>query len=813
MNIRATTISTRLGAGFGLVMVLLLVLTGIGLYNMKNMGDKLDRIVLVNNVLIENANDAARAISSVSLSMLGLAVNKDAAFIAEEKKRIESQRLVYKEAMATVEKLEDTPKGKEIIARIKDVTTQGREINDKLVKLVAAGNSAETIAFYWKVSGPNMIAVNRAYSDMVKYEKERNEVRYEEALAAYGSARNLLVGIGLFALIFGCATAYFITRSIRQPLQELVGATDKLALGDVSVVLKTDARDEIGALSRSFMAMVGGIRSSSLAAERVAEGDLDVEITVRSENDILGKNLSAMVAALKDVIGEMDKMNREHKAGEIDYAIKTERFAGAYGRVATGMNEAVQLHVGNILKVLGILGSYAEGDFSPVLERLPGKQIIANEKMDLLRGNLLNIVQETKGLITATMNGKLDTRGNVSAFSGDWAEMVKGINGLIDAVVAPIKSTALYIDRISKGDIPERITETYNGDFNEIKNNLNVLIESMNGVTRLARQIADGNLMVEVKERSERDELMKALASMVEKLTGVVYDVKGAADNVASGSRQTSAGSQQMSQGATEQAASAEEVSSSMEEMVSNIRQNADNAQQTEKIALKSAQDAKEGGKAVTETVSAMKEIASKISIIEEIARQTNLLALNAAIEAARAGEHGKGFAVVASEVRKLAERSQLAAGEISKLSSSSVEVAEKAGEMLTRIVPDIQKTAELVQEISAASNEQNAGAEQINKAIQQLDQVIQQNASATEQMASTSEELSSQAEQLLDTISFFKTEEKRGREAPLPVKAVPALLNKPLIVHKGGNGTKKRGVTLNLGNGQDVSDDEFERF
>ena len=200
-----------------------------------------------------------------------------------------------------------------------------------------------------------------------------------------------------------------------------------------------------------------------------------------------------------------------------------------------------------------------------------------------------------------------------------------------------------------------------------------------------------------------------------------------------------------------------------MEQMASNIKQNADNAQQTEKIALKAADDAKEGGHAVGETVSAMKEIASKISIIEEIARQTNLLALNAAIEAARAGEHGKGFAVVASEVRKLAERSQTAAGEINNLSASSVEVAERAGEMLEKIVPDIQKTAELVQEINAASNEQRAGANQINQAIQQLDQVIQQNAAASEEMASTSEELLSQAEQLQSTIGFFKIDGSAG--------------------------------------------------
>ncbi|WP_224997826.1 methyl-accepting chemotaxis protein [Cesiribacter sp. SM1] len=288
---------------------------------------------------------------------------------------------------------------------------------------------------------------------------------------------------------------------------------------------------------------------------------------------------------------------------------------------------------------------------------------------------------------------------------------------------------------------------------------VNTITKSLTYANEVVKEISEGNLTVTVNNHSndEVGTLLQGMSRMVTKLKEVLSSVSMASGNIAMASSQMSSTSQQMAQGSQEQAASAEEISSSMEQMAANIGQNTDNAQQTEKIALKAAEDMNEGSKAVHQTVDSMKKIADKITIIEEISRQTNLLALNAAVEAARAGEHGKGFAVVAAEVRKLAERSQKAASEINELSGSSVSIADQSVKLLETIVPNIQHTARLVQEISAASIEQNSGAEQVNKAIQQLTQVVQQNASASEEMASSSEELASQAEQLKETISFFK--------------------------------------------------------
>jgi methyl-accepting chemotaxis protein len=566
---------------------------------------------------------------------------------------------------------------------------------------------------------------------------------------------------------------------------------------------------------------------------QISTGKIDELIaqTYKGDHEKMKLAVNNIAVVVQNLQKEMARLTDASKEGQLSDRGKPEQFQGAYAEIVRGVNtmlDAILLPIGEGNRILAQISTGKIDEL--IAQTYKGD----HEKMKLAVNNIAVVLQslqkELARLTDASNAGQLSERGKPDQFRGAYSDIVRGVNAILDAVIAPLKFSAGYVDRISKGDLPPQITDTYHGDFNLIKDNLNALIGAMSEITSAADEMANGNLTVVLRERSPQDKLMQALSAMVTGITRVVLDIRTIAGEVASASQAISTTSVEVSKGATSQAASAEEASSSMEEMVSNIKQNADSAQQTDKIANKSATDAQESGKSVVEAVAAMKEIATKVSIIEEIARQTNLLALNAAIEAARAGEHGKGFAVVAAEVRKLAERSQKAAGEINQLSGTTVKVSEKAGEMLEKLVPDIQRTAELVQEIAAASKEQDTGAEQINKALMQLEKVIQQNASASEEMASTTEELSSQSEQLVSALAFFRTGEGGGHAATARSSAKAARhfeaaagagrASKPASSSGASakQAVKAGGVSLKLNDGKekdkgDDLDKEFERF
>ena len=617
--------------------------------------------------------------------------------------------------------------------------------------------------------------------------------------------------------------------TVVQGLQkELMRLTDASREGQLSERGKPDQfRGSYADIVRGVNAMLDAILlpigEGNRILAQISDGKIDELIaqTYRGDHEKMKHAVNNVGMVVQGLQKELMRLTDASRDGQLSERGKPDQFRGAYADIVRGVNamlDAILLPIGEGNRILAQISTGKIDEL--IAQTYKGD----HEKMKLAVNNVGAVLQglqkELARLTDASNEGRLTERGHHDQFQGAYSNIVRGVNAILDAVINPLNVAATYVDRISKGDLPPQITDTYHGEFNTIKNNLNTLIGAMNEVTHAAEEIAQGNLTVAVRERSAQDKLMQALIAMVAGLTRTVTDIRTIAGEVSAASQSISSASVQVSNGASAQAASAEEASSSMEEMVSNIKQNADNAQQTDKIATKSAKDAQESGKCVLEAVAAMKEIASKISIIEEIARQTNLLALNAAIEAARAGEHGKGFAVVAAEVRKLAERSQKAAGEINQLSGTTVKVSEKAGEMLDKLVPDIQKTAELVQEITAASKEQDTGSEQINKALQQLEKVIQQNASAAEEMASTTEELTGQSDQLISALGFFHTGDSGQAPAPRTAGVRPSgSLNKlqEAVTRYAAPATPKKssksGVSLRMRESGDRIDKEFERY
>ncbi len=604
-----------------------------------------------------------------------------------------------------------------------------------------------------------------------------------------------------------------IRQSFEILLSELLHLTDETIAGNLSArcnasLLQGGYRDILQGINNTLDAVIQPIQFATQWAAKVSEGQNVDKISVenyKGDFRLLMNSLQTMIEAINEMTQQLQNLAHNATEGNLSYRCDNTKVKGNYKTLLSQINNILDTIIAPLNLAANYIDKISDGIIPPkITENYKGDFVKIKNNFNLCIDVLNDLVSRISEFINFSQAGELDKiHFDESQYKGAFQTVIQGLNLSALLILTPVEDVLDVLELMAKGDVSKIIDAPYRGDFKRLKESVNSVVATNKLIIEKSKQIAKGDLTVELSKRSENDELLESFSEMIKSTALMVSEVRNVALSLSDASKQMNMISQSMLQGAAEQASSSEEVSSSMEEMVTSIEQNTENAQQTEKIALKSAGDIDGSNKAMENTLQSMKEIAHKISIISEIARKTDLLAINAAIEAARAGEHGKGFAVVATEVRKLAERTQIASTEINELSKNSVKVAEDSRKLLADVVPDIQNTARLVQEIAASSLEQNSGASQINNAVQQLNKITQQNSAASEEMSTSAEELSAQADRLLDTIGFFKIKEETNIHSQQ--------ISKPKEVKTSFSINKK--TELRKSKQDNWLDEEYEKF